>query len=1374
VNTEAKQPAAQQGKLGWLIMLIGGAGMLGWILEQSWLVTVIPGGAPIAFNTAVAIVLLGGGLLALDGGRPGLGRVAGVLVALTGAVTFCQFPLGRDFGVDQLLWPQNLMLATSAPGRMAPNTAAALVAAGLALLLATAVRPRLKTISVLVIVVLVAAVLALFGYTFNLRTAFSWGAYTGMALPTAAAFLLVGTKLLSWVQQRLEVRARAALRSLMFFTAAGVTVAAVGAAAIVSNRTQQKAARWVSHTGEVIAVLHRLEISITRTESAFRGYLITEQKRFSAAFADADAAAEADLTYTKALIVDNPVQVINLGRLDALVQAKLQFMRTALSAGTAGHLDEAAGMIRNGPGPGLMQQIQDQVGRMTAEERRLLAVRTEESMRLAEQTDRVILLGNILAAALFVVAMRLTRGADRARTIVEAELRNVLIREQAAHEEAIKAKAYFRSLFESAPGLYLVLAPDDFQIVGVSEAYLRGTNTRREELMDKRLFEMFPDDPNDPIADGVRNLRASLERVKTLKTADVMAVQRYPIRRPASAGGGFEERYWSPVNSPVVGPGGGLAYIIHRVEDVTEFIQLKNEKGSGEKGKPTLEHRTERMESDIVLRSQELQRLNEKLRTSEERFRAAFDHAGIGMALVGLDGHWLRVNRVLCEMLGYSEAELLATTFMALTHPDDMPKNREMARRLVAGEIPVMQVEKRYRHSGGHYVWARLTTSILPGTESQPGHYISQVEDISERKRFEHALAESEARTRLFAEYAPASVAMFDHEMRYLVHSAKWLKDYGLQGRTIIGRSHYEVFPEIGENWKEIHRRCLAGATEINEADPFDRADGKRQWLSWRVQPWHDDTGAIGGIVMFTEDITEHRQLVENLAAARDQALAASRAKSEFLANISHEIRTPMNGVLGMADLIMDTPLTEEQQQMGRVIQTSARSLLTIIDDLLDFSKIEAGMFRIETGGFSLAEQIDQALALLSPRAQAGRLTLESDLPSDLPAQLCGDAGRIQQVLVNLLGNAVKFTEKGGVVVAVQPRPPSAPGQYAFRIEVRDTGIGITAEQQARLFQPFTQADGSMTRKYGGTGLGLAISRQLLDLMGGRIGLESEPGRGSVFWFELELPLGEEGAQISHPMLSPRPPAERPGRKILVAEDNAANQLVIRLLLDKLGLGCDIVGDGQAVIERLAAGDYAAVLMDCQMPELDGYEATRMIRAGAAGEGRRRIPVVALTAHAMASDRQKCLEAGMNEYISKPVQQEVLQAILHRFGVSARPAATLDPAQLAQLRTLPGRTQASLLHELFEMALREMPPALAQMHANVQQKAAGELAQVAHRLAGSAANFGAVSLRAVLQDIERTGRAEDWTAVAVRLADLDREWDLVQQSLRQQLSEPRP
>jgi PAS domain S-box-containing protein len=398
-----------------------------------------------------------------------------------------------------------------------------------------------------------------------------------------------------------------------------------------------------------------------------------------------------------------------------------------------------------------------------------------------------------------------------------------------------------------------------------------------------------------------------------------------------------------------------------------------------------------------------------------------------------------------------------------------------------------------------------------------------------------------------------------------------------------------------------------------------------------------------------SKNVTARNRAAAELAAARDMAVEASNVKSAFLATISHELRTPMNGVLGMTELLLDSELTDDQRELANQVSRSGDLMVELIDDVLDISRIETGRLELAISEFQLRETIEQSCAPVRLRADAKGVELDVQIADDVPDRARGDGRRLRQVLLNLVANAVKFTHAGSVVVRVSLVPRAEPG-CLIRVEVTDTGIGIERSSLQGVFEPFTQADASTTRIYGGTGLGLTIASELVALMGGTIGAESEPGIGSTFWIEVPLAfappvsVSSSGSTAAHSAVRPlwdTPPS------VLVAEDSPVNQTVTARNLERCGCNVDIVSDGRQALEALAERRYDAVMMDCQMLELDGYDATAELRRREYGV--RRTPVIAMTAHAMPSDRARCLAAGMDDYVSKPIRREQLIAALQRW-----------------------------------------------------------------------------------------------------------------------------
>jgi two-component system sensor histidine kinase/response regulator len=1183
----------------------------------------------------------------------------------------------------------------------------------------------------------------------------------------------------------------------------------------------------------------------------------------------------------------------------------------------------------------------------------------------------------------------------------------------------------------------------------------------------------------------------------------------------------------------------------------------------------------------------ERERVEEEFRKSESRFHSAFDYAPTGIVLVNPAGRFIQVNKSFCDIVGYTKEELLATDFQSITRLDDLAASSENLRRLVADEVTNCQFEEHYIHKLGHEVIALTSLSLVRDAQAEPLHFIAQIQDITENKRADEALRESEERYELAVEgsndglwdwnmvtnevyfsprwksmlgyaehevenifasweaavhpddhaHALATIEAYvdgrtshytlEHRMRHKDGTYRWIlaraallrnegntpyrlsgshtditerkqienelrqseekyrelienandilytldlsgrftslnragerltgytlaealqmniadvlgpddvepvrqriannlaglsqpdfeleifaKDggratldissrvirqdgvaVGIQGiaRDITERKQAEEVIKLREvqlteaqhianlgswewdvqtnkvNWSDelyrifglhpqefdatykaflacVHpddRKLLERALEQSLHDKvfptldhrIIRPDGTERTLqsNWRVTD--DETGRTIKMVGTSLDITERKQLEFELIGARDAAIESTRLKSEFLANMSHEIRTPMNGVIGMTGLLLDTELTAEQRDFTQTINASADSLMTVINDILDFSKIEAGKLRFEKLDFDLLPAVEDPVELLAERTQAKGIKIASLIESDVPVALRGDAGRLRQVLTNLIGNAVKFTDAGEVVVRVTKQSETET-HAKLRFTITDTGIGISKEAQGKLFQAFVQADGSTTRKYGGTGLGLAISKQLVEMMDGEIGVQSRVGTGSTFWFTAQLEkqpaatgasalvkgslnrkrvlivddnttnrkilvhqaiswgmipavaasgqrafellraaagegepfdlvildlmmpemdgfevartikadesiasvrlmmltsYGERGhaeqahaagvmAYLAKPVRQAQlfdcltslmgqtsattdeakpSPADSAmlikhtlseakimsDKRILVAEDNIVNQKVALRQLTKLGYVADTVANGREALKALGIITYDLILMDCQMPEMDGYEATAAIRARETDA--RRIPIIAMTAHALEGERAKCLAAGMDDYVSKPVKMEELEKLLANWlpvsSASTEEAGALEklgkddspPVDLERLYLAMG-DKPEELQETLEIYLEQMEDSLKRLTAAITAGDASEIDLIAHDCAGVSANCGMTAVVAPLRELERMGREGQLTGAAWQGAEVEREFRRTKIFLQKQLTQ---
>ncbi|MGG4090413.1 PAS domain S-box protein [Paenibacillus lautus] len=624
--------------------------------------------------------------------------------------------------------------------------------------------------------------------------------------------------------------------------------------------------------------------------------------------------------------------------------------------------------------------------------------------------------------------------------------------------------------------------------------------------------------------------------------------------------------------------------------------------------------------------------------------QALFEHvyksAPIGIALVTIEGNWISVNPAACKMFGFTEEELMSQPATDYIYSDCI-NNKDKLYQSLDESSSTIAVEKQFVHRDGHGIWASMHVSLVRDEKDQtPLFFISQIVDITQSKIAERKLQESIERYTSLKKYNHDAIISFNLEGRIINGNQMAEQLTGYKIPELIGT---KISNLIGE--RNLTRVLSASADYVaveKGINVIHHKDGHTVEVLATLAPIVIHNKNVGFYII-AKDMTEQKRLIIEKEAAEK----TNKAKSEFLAMMSHEIRTPMNGVIGMTDLILETELDEEQRDYVQIIKKSGTTLLNIINDILDFSKIESGRTELVEETFNLRTALSETLNLILPKALEKNIEVTTSVASDVPNQVYGDVTKLRQVLMNLLSNAIKFTPNGAVSISVQcveNRGNSALIQFS----VMDTGIGVSSEKVAQLFEPFYQVDHYMTRKVEGTGLGLAICKKLVQLMGGDIWYEKNQNQpGSVFTFTVAFSFESNAGNKQENEAVHENHSLGNDLKILIAEDNEVNQLVLKKMIEKLGYNSTTVQNGLEAVEALERYSYDIVFMDIQMPFMDGTEAVRVIKESASSE--KEPYIVAVTAHAIKGDREKYLGMGMDEYVSKPVSMNVISAIIDKF-----------------------------------------------------------------------------------------------------------------------------
>ena len=810
----------------------------------------------------------------------------------------------------------------------------------------------------------------------------------------------------------------------------------------------------------------------------------------------------------------------------------------------------------------------------------------------------------------------------------------------------------YKDLFNLSPALLLVL-DTNFNVVAATDAFLKVTMTERKKIVGLNIFDVFPSNPDDFNADGEKNILASFNTVIKNKITNTLPIQKYDIKKPQADGGTFEVRYWKVSHSPILDAAGKVKYIIQNGEDIT-----KNQL--------------------LISNNEKLKKNNQLLKETYKYSESIINSIQESIIILNKDFYVKSANNSFYKKHQLSKEEIEGKHLFELQDGQwDIPELRELLIATFSDNILIQDLEvKRTFPRIGEKIMVLNANRVIKKKRDQELILLT-IKDITEVRRLafelqskeEKALSEqrkaekealkqiedSEKRYNMMLMKSPFAIAILKGKDMIISLANESIKEIWGKGNDVEGKKFLDVLPELKDLLypgliNEVFTTGIPFYGDELLAPLFRNGILMNEYFNFVYQPYHEADETISGVTIIAYEVTTHviakNELIEAKIKADQKTLIAEEAvksKQQFLSNMSHEIRTPMNAIIGFTNVVLKTNLDNSQKEYINAIKESGDALIVLINDILDIAKVDAGKMTFEKTAFNLSDSIATMLHLFEPKMKEKNLELQNDYDTAIPFNLIGDPMRLRQIILNLMSNAVKFTSKGKITIRIKLLEEDSK-KATVEFLITDTGIGIPKNRLTDIFNNFEQAAIGTSSSYGGTGLGLAIFKQLVELQGGKITVNSEEGKGSSFGFILTFDQINAAPEITAEdtseliQLVPLEKNSSETRKVLVVEDIALNQLLIKIILLDFGYDVTIASNGKIAIENLQENKYDLILMDLQMPEMNGFEATKHIRKVMNSN----IPIIALTADVTSVDVEKCIAAGMNDYVSKPIDEKIL------------------------------------------------------------------------------------------------------------------------------------